>query len=217
LYCIVLYCIVLYCIVLYCIVYLFFKITPLLPFLYPCMTCVTSFLFFFSFPYDVPKLPLFASTAGLLRLHLEFNQLTIVPESLFRACQNSLFELHLHDNQLSELPATVALLTELKVLDVSNNNLNDLPPTLGYIATLQRLLVDGNPIRTIRRTLLTQSTVNLKKYLCTRGPPLESPDTELSGKITRNMDEYNEYGWAKEDGSGSGMPLEVLQRLRQIE
>jgi hypothetical protein len=32
------------------------------------------------------------------------------------------------------------------------------------------IVLDGNPLRTIRRSLLTQSTADLKKYLCTRGP-----------------------------------------------
>ena len=32
------------------------------------------------------------------------------------------------------------------------------------------MVLDGNPLRTIRRSLLTQSTSELKKYLRTRGP-----------------------------------------------
>lgn len=167
-----------------------------------------------------PQLPQFASNLGLLRLHLEFNHLTAVPESLFSACQLTLFELHLHDNQLTAVPPTVGLLNELKVLDVSNNALSDLPPSLGYISTLQRLLVDGNPIRTIRRSLLTQSTVDLKKYLCTRGPP-HRDGTAVGGntRSNRNTDEYNEYGWSKQSGdSDEGeIPLAILQRLRNME
>lgn len=126
----------------------------------------------------------------------------------------------MHDNRLKDLSPEVALLTELKVLDVSNNDLNDLPPALGYIATLQRLLLEGNPIRSIRRTLLSQSTVDLKKYLCTRGPPLQASNAPgREGKAPRrNADEYNEYGWAKEDGAeGGGLPLKLLQRLRDME
>jgi hypothetical protein len=179
------------------------------------------------------QLPCFSSNAGLLRLHLEFNQLTALPESLFAACQHSLFELHLHDNRLAELSSSVGLLAELKVLDVSNNDLGDLPPALGYISTLQRLLVEGNPIRTIRRSLLTQSTVHLKKYLCTRGPPLSLSPSPLQASepggaaprggragnsSNRNADEYNEYGWAKEGDRPEGeMPPALLQRLRNME
>mmetsp|Transcript_30197 Transcript_30197/g.56130 ORF Transcript_30197/g.56130 Transcript_30197/m.56130 type:complete len:633 (-) Transcript_30197:945-2843(-) len=165
------------------------------------------------------EVPRFSDSIGLQRLHMEFNHLTSIPESLFHSCQHSLFELHLHDNRLAELSAEVALLTELKVLDVSNNDLNDLPPSLGYIATLQRLLVEGNPIRSIRRSLLCQSTVDLKKYLCTRGPPLQASKVPArEGKAARrNADEYNEYGWAKEDSTEGGLPLELLQRLRDMD
>jgi Leucine-rich repeat (LRR) protein len=152
---------------------------------------------------------------------LEFNHLTALPDSLFRACQHSLFELHLHDNQLGELSPLVALLTELKVLDISNNSLNDLPPSLGYIAALQRLLVEGNPIRAIRRSLLAQSTVELKKYLCTRGPPLQTATQGAApsrdGKGNRNADDFNEYGWSTEAETAGGMPAELLQRLRNME
>ena len=37
--------------------------------------------------------------------------------------------------------------------------------------------MEGNPIRTIRRSLLTQSTDDLKKYLRTRGDPPQSAHT----------------------------------------
>ena len=163
------------------------------------------------------QLPEFNGNTSLHRLHIDFNQLSSLPDALFVACQHSLFELHVHDNHISELSTAVGLLNELKVLDISNNSLNDLPPTLGYISTLQRLLVDGNPIRTIRRYLLTQSTVNLKKYLCTRGPPLQLSSDSKASRMSKNTDEYNEYGWSKEEKTDGDIPLPILQRLRNME
>ena len=38
-----------------------------------------------------------------------------------------------------------------------------------FTKLIYRIVLDGNPLRTIRRSLLTQSTAELKKYLRTRG------------------------------------------------
>jgi Leucine-rich repeat (LRR) protein len=43
--------------------------------------------------------------------------------------------------------------------------------SIRYIDTLNQLGLDGNPLRSIRRTLISQATQDLKKYLRTRGPP----------------------------------------------
>lgn len=59
------------------------------------------------------------------------------------------------------------------MLDISNNEISFLPPELGYLDSLARLAVEGNPIRSIRRSLLVDGTVELKKYLRTRAEPPE--------------------------------------------
>lgn len=72
-------------------------------------------------------------------------------------------------------------MSAVKLLDFSNNEIADVPYELGYIEPLSRLALEGNPIRTIRRTLLSQSTEELKKYLRTRGdPPSWSTDHRSS-------------------------------------
>jgi Leucine-rich repeat (LRR) protein len=145
----------------------------------------------------VPPLP---RNCQLGRLHLDWNQLRVIDPDAISVASPTLFELHLHDNKITILPPELALCSSLKVLDISNNDVNDIPASIGYMDTLQRspfplvalrmisaspshrFLLDGNPIRAIRRSLLTQSTHDLKKYLRTRGPPLagsQSKDEEV--------------------------------------
>eukprot|EP00602_Paraphysomonas_sp_CaronLab_P013193 CAMPEP_0185043614 /NCGR_PEP_ID=MMETSP1103-20130426/42999_1 /TAXON_ID=36769 /ORGANISM="Paraphysomonas bandaiensis, Strain Caron Lab Isolate" /LENGTH=409 /DNA_ID=CAMNT_0027583805 /DNA_START=988 /DNA_END=2217 /DNA_ORIENTATION=- len=95
-------------------------------------------------------------------------------------------------------------MSSLKVLDIANNDIGDLPATIGYMESLQRVAVEGNPIRSIRRTLLSQSTADLKKYLRTRGPP-------LSGVGGTCGDEMGNEGL-----DSKGATPEVVARLRDI-
>jgi hypothetical protein len=105
-------------------------------------------------------------------------------------------ELDIQGNRLTGLPEDIGRLLKLKLLNAANNDLADIPYTIGYVAALQRfsyhcfslpdlicsvpyhfpvlrpfrIVLDGNPLRTIRRSLLTQATSDLKTYLRTRGP-----------------------------------------------
>lgn len=161
-----------------------------------------------------PSLPL---NGQLGRLHLDWNHLRSIDEQEIYKISSTLFELHLHDNKIVSLPREIAHCASLKVLDVSNNDLNDIPATIGYMEALQRsrftslsqidilsfcrFLLDGNPIRAIRRTLLTQSTHDLKKYLRTRGPPLEGTEAKKE---------------TQDDEKGSS-ERELIRRMRDIE
>ncbi|CDW53723.1 CCR4 NOT transcription complex subunit 6 family [Trichuris trichiura] len=66
-----------------------------------------------------------------------------------------LFTLHhltalfLCDNELQYLPADIAKLTSLRVLDASNNKLSTLPAALGDLSTLEQLYVNNNLIRVL--------------------------------------------------------------------
>jgi Leucine-rich repeat (LRR) protein len=149
---------------------------------------------------------------------LDWNQLRAIDSDAIFVASSTLFELHLHDNKITILPPELALCSSLKVLDISNNDVNDLPATIGYMDTLQRFsflsspslsslslrfLLDGNPIRAIRRTLLTQSTHDLKKYLRTRGPPLEGSQGEKEEEL-------------QSTGKGKTQQ-ELIRRMRDIE
>lgn len=141
----------------------------------------------------LPDLPI---NGSLDRLHIGHNQLTTIinMENLSRI-QSTVTELLLHDNSISVLPSELSLFQMLRVIDITNNNISDIPASLGYNKSLQRFQIEGNPIRTIRRTLLTQSTEDLKKYLRTRGAALvNTPAVDT---------EYNNNSSSSSSGSGS--------------
>jgi Leucine-rich repeat (LRR) protein len=113
--------------------------------------------------------------SSLDRLFLGCNRIRTIPVGLLVPHQSAcLTELHLSDNSLSEIPYEMGLLACCKVLDFANNSISDIPASIGWMTSLQRFGAEGNPIRSIRRTVLTQSTVELKNYLRTRGPPAGS-------------------------------------------
>jgi hypothetical protein len=74
--------------------------------------------------------------------------------------------------------------------------------TIDNVFTPDSFLLEGNPIRAIRRTLLTQSTHDLKKYLRTRGPPLGSAAGTIGGDCESTAD---------------GKGREMVRRMREIE
>jgi len=149
----------------------------------PDLTKLCKLSFLDASQNKVKELPLFPIHGSLDRLHIGHNRLTTLTtttaassnENLSRI-QSSLSELLIHDNNISVLPSDLSLFVKLRVIDITNNNVTDIPASLGYNKALQRLQIEGNPIRTIRRTLLTQSTEELKKYLRTRGGPALSLD-----------------------------------------
>jgi len=75
------------------------------------------------------------------RLHLGQNNITQINRLNIQYLleqSTTLFELHLQGNQLTDLPAELAYLFQLKVLDVSNNSIANVPAPLGYMKSLQR-------------------------------------------------------------------------------
>ena len=117
---------------------------------------------------DLPSLPI---NGRLATIQIGYNRLSSISVDNLERSQHTLTELHLNNNGLLAVPPGIGVVSRLKVLDISNNNVVDLPASLGYISNLHRILLDGNPIRSIRRSLLTQSTDELKAFLRTRGPP----------------------------------------------
>ena len=75
---------------------------------------------------------------------------------------------------------------------------------------IYRISLDGNPIRTIRRTLLSQSTMELKTYLRTRGPP-------LAGQEAASDRGQSYVVGARAGGEQTFIDASVVNRLRNIE
>lgn len=91
---------------------------------------------------------------ALQTLHLENNQLTILPISIGSLAQ--LQNLYLHSNELQTMPATMAHLAALQILNLSNNKLIALPNddvhngiVFGNLANLQELSLQSNLLQSV--------------------------------------------------------------------
>lgn len=135
---------------------------------------------------SIPSLPI---SGSLDRLHLGYNKISNLDMESLNRINTTLTDLILHDNCLFSIPSEISAFAKLKAIDFSNNSISDIPAAVGWMPSLQRFQIEGNPIRTIRRTLLSQSTEDLKKYLKTRGPPYNS--TMASNLTTTSIVSYD--------------------------
>ncbi len=123
------------------------------------------------------------------RLNLSQNQLTQLPESL--AALTQLQVLDLSQNQLTQLPELLAALTQLQGLYLSQNRLTQLPQSLGALTQLQVLSLSGNKLND-----LPESILQLEKLiaLTIKDNPL-NPD--LAAANAEGLDAVRRYLRAK--------------------
>lgn len=126
-----------------------------------------------NFLTQVPVLP---TNGSLQRLYLGFNRLKAIG-SLVNV--KTLSEVKVNNNMIDECPNLQGL-DLLKMLDLSNNSINDIHHSLGFLPELLKLILDGNPIRSIRRTLISGSTHDLKAFLRTRVKEEDTTEVESS-------------------------------------
>eukprot|EP01041_Mallomonas_annulata_P001413 gene1413-2711_t len=167
----------------------------------------------------ISEMPVLPAVGTLGRLHLNNNQLSSLDHlDRLLCCSSTLAELHLQSNKLKVIPAEMAYLSSLKVLDVGANDISDIPAALGYMNSLQRLILDGNPLRTIRRSMGMgasqgggNGTMELKKFLRTRGPP-------LGGSGSGDMSCEDDGDGMGHSGSGSDiMEMAMEGRMRSCQ
>jgi Leucine-rich repeat (LRR) protein len=103
---------------------------------------------------NIETLPVFPIAGKLATIQFGYNLIREINTEVLEGSKQSIAELHINNNRISVIPLPIALLINIKVIDVSNNDITDVPCTLGYIKSLHRIVLDGNPIRSIRRTLL---------------------------------------------------------------
>ena len=134
---------------------------------------------------EISTLPLLPTKGTVVQMLVGYNRISKLTnnESFYQRIASSyinLTEIHINNNNLISIPSEfVAVIRNVKVLEVSNNDISDVPYELGYVESLTKLALEGNPIRSIRRNLLTQSTEELKKFLRTRG---EAPHWSSEGE-----------------------------------
>lgn len=77
--------------------------------------------------------------------------LTELPESIAQLTQ--LERLSIHDNQLTELPEFIFQLSQLKVLIAGNNQLTNLPESIGQLSQLSKLTLLGNRLAALPESI----------------------------------------------------------------
>lgn len=148
---------------------------------------------------------------NLIRLGLNFNEVSSI-ENLFGGqmdengkslhdseewFRSNLTELHLEQNRLEKTlhPPTLAVMTNLKLLDISHNALETIPHEVGYLRNLNKVILDGNPFRMIRSAISYKKngsidTAKLLKSLRNKGDPPSGPGyygSVYEGKETRKL------------------------------
>ena len=98
----------------------------------------------------------------LLSVDLCHNQLASLPD--FRA--EKLNELHLTHNNLVDIPASLAHVTKLAIIDLSYNpSIASLPPQLGLLKNLSKLSLEGLPALVFPPKSLHASTIKCVTFL----------------------------------------------------
>lgn len=96
-------------------------------------------------PEDIGEL------TSLKELHLENNQLTALPEAIGELME--LEELYLGHNQLTALPEGIVQLTELHHLNLGSNQLTTLPESIGALTELEHLHLGSNQLIAIPESI----------------------------------------------------------------
>ena len=121
-----------------------------------------------------------ARREGARTLDLSYMELTEVPESI--ASLTELRLLNLFNNQLTKLPETIASLTQLQQLYVQNNQLTKLPETIAFLTQLRLLNLHNNQLRELPEAIasLTQlQTLYLHNNQLTELPEAMASLTQL--------------------------------------
>lgn len=121
-----------------------------------------------------------ARQEGARILYLSDMILTELPESI--ASLTQLQELYLNNNQLKSLPESIASLTQLQRLNLRNNQLRSLPESIASLTQLGQLSLDWNELREVPESItsITQlQFLNLSYNYLTEVPESITSLTQL--------------------------------------
>lgn len=112
----------------------------------------------------------------LINLYLNHNALTSIPAGIAKLRHLELLDLS--GNNLSTVPAELGMLTQLKELYLFDNHIVTLPPELGSLHQLQTIGVEGNPMDTTLKVIVqmegTPALISHLRDNC----PIPSPPPE---------------------------------------
>ena len=122
---------------------------------------------------NIPRTSGLFSFKFLINLYLNHNALTNVPAEIAKLRHLELLDLS--GNNLSTLPHELGMLTHLKEFYVFDNNLSTIPPQFGSLHQLQTLGIEGNPLDPNLKSIVQKDgTPALISYL-RDNCPFESP------------------------------------------
>jgi Leucine-rich repeat (LRR) protein len=105
--------------------------------------------------------------------------------------RSNLSHLNLEGNQLSDLCSkTMAIMTNLSLLNLSSNDLENLPYIVGYLPQLNKIVLDANPLRVLRGNLRYKDngTIDTEKLLSSLRKKASPPDVPgYYGGVYENM------------------------------
>ncbi len=122
----------------------------------------------------------------------------------FRA---KLTELHLEKNRFPKLDGgTLAVMTNLNLLNICQNDLENIPHVVGYLPNLDKILLDGNPLRMIRNAIKYKTSggggidvEKLMESLRKKGDAPPGPgyygstfENQLNAEVPRDVAEAND-------------------------
>ncbi len=88
-----------------------------------------------------------AKEGNLTELHLRYNKLTEIPDSITQL--QNLTTLDLSGNNLTEIPDSITQLQNLTTLVLSGNNLTEIPDSITQLQNLTTLVLSGNQLTEI--------------------------------------------------------------------
>ena len=80
----------------------------------------------------------------LEELHLDANQISVLPKDLFKLTK--LRQLTLSDNEIKKLPANIGSLVSLIQFDISKNDLEEIPESIKFCKSLHSADFSNNAI-----------------------------------------------------------------------
>lgn len=104
----------------------------------------------------IKQLPDFITELGLIELDLSNNELTVIPDAVYKC--STLKRINLQSNEIKEIDLRLFNLTELEEINLGSNSISDIPNEIGKLVNLRKLNLRMNDLDS-----LPKGMVDLKK------------------------------------------------------
>ena len=153
----------------------------------------------------LPQTGFFDALPALRKLDVTWNQLKSIPAEIAQLKQLELLDLSFNP-ALTELPAEIGQLSQLQTLIATDCNLGGVPPELGALLCLRQCELQYNAIRQLPRGFLNMLCCEPSltgNPLCSSGQHLEEQQ-ELTQELTARSPAVEQHQELREAGSHLG-------------